>query len=335
MFSKHDFIPDFILPDQDGALVRFYGTAGGEIRLLAFVPNVDETPLCLHLSTLLSRATALGVPVTFIVDQAPENPIDGADIYVDQAHKIRDRWQVESGCHLFLLNENLRVLHTFDVALPADWLDVLDKCLAERAAHIGSTVSAAPVLTVPYALDHDFCDHLMSIWETKGNRETGVEISAGGRRVEATQSLFKRRRDHTVESAELVREITRRVTRRVAPEVHKAFAFRATHYEGFKIVRYDSEVGGFFARHRDNLSPSTAHRRFALSLNLNDDYDGGELCFPEYGEGKYRPNKGGAIIFSGSLLHEALPVTQGHRFVLISFLYRAADRRRPGQSTKA
>jgi predicted 2-oxoglutarate/Fe(II)-dependent dioxygenase YbiX len=329
MFKRHDFIPDFVLPDRNGGLFRFYGSAGGSTRLLALVPDLDHGPWNIHFKELMSRAVAAGVPVTVIVGRVPQVDLGEADVYIDQGDKLRSRWQVDDGPRLFLLNENLRVLHAFDAESPALWLGAFDEYLDDGGQGSAQALIPAPVLLIPNALDHTYCDHLVSIWETQGNRETGIELSADGRRVEKTQSLFKRRRDHTVDNAELMGDITRRVTRRLASEVNKAFAFRSTHYEGFKIVRYDGETGGFFARHRDNLSPSTAHRRFALSLNLNDDYDGGELCFPEYGGGKYRPEKGGAIIFSGSLLHEALPVTRGHRFVLISFLYRAEDRRRP------
>jgi hypothetical protein len=93
---------------------------------------------------------------------------------------------------------------------------------------------------------------------------------------------YKRRRDHIVADPELLRELSSVVGRRVLPEVEKkAFAFRATRFEGFKIACYDAATGGFFRPHRDNLMPSTAHRVFALTLNLNDRYDGGQLRFPE------------------------------------------------------
>jgi hypothetical protein len=78
---------------------------------------------------------------------------------------------------------------------------------------------------------------------------------------------------------------------------------------------------GFFSAHRDNLSPTTAHRRFALTLNLNDGYQGGQLRFPEYGPERYRPALGAALVFSCSHLHEVLDVTAGRRFVLLSFLF--------------
>jgi hypothetical protein len=41
----------------------------------------------------------------------------------------------------------------------------------------------------------------------------------------------------------------------------------------------------------------------------------------------YRPGAGGAVVFSGSHLHQALPVTRGKRYVLLSFLFGEGDRR--------
>jgi predicted 2-oxoglutarate/Fe(II)-dependent dioxygenase YbiX len=105
------------------------------------------------------------------------------------------------------------------------------------------------------------------------------------------------------------------------PELSKAFAYRASRFEGFKIACYQASDRGFFSAHRDNLSPTTAHRRFALTLNLNDGYQGGQLRFPEYGPERYRPAAGAGLLFSCSHLHEVLAVTAGRRFVLLSFLF--------------
>ena len=59
-----------------------------------------------------------------------------------------------------------------------------------------------------------------------------------------------------------------------------------------------------------------------MSINLNlEQFEGGELRFPEFGGQRYRPANGTAIVFSSSLLHEALHVTSGHRLVLLAFLF--------------
>src|ERR1700737_770370 len=182
-------------------------------------------------------------------------------------------------------------------------------------------VSGQPVLLIPGVLDLETCARLIQVLETWGSVETGVERTREGRREDGLDPDAKRRRDHTVEDPELLQSLTAAVGRRVMPEVRKAFAFRATRFEGFKIACYDAAAGGHFRAHRDNLSPSTAHRRFALTLNLNDGYEGGHLRFPEYGAYLYRPGAGGAVVCSGSHPHEALPVTRGRRYVLLSFLF--------------
>lgn len=65
----------------------------------------------------------------------------------------------------------------------------------------------------------------------------------------------------------------------------------------------------------------TAHRRFAVSINLNSDFDGGDLNFPGYGPRRFKPPAGGAIICSCSLMHAVSRVTRGSRYAFLPFLF--------------
>src|SRR5262249_52451146 len=115
---------------------------------------------------------------------------------------------------------------------------------------------------------------------------------------------------------------------RLLPEVHKAYQFRVTRIERHIVACYDAAEGGHFAPHRDNTTRGTAHRRFAVSLNLNTgQYEGGMLCFPEFGPQLYNAPAGGAVVFSCSLLHAATPVTKGKRYAFLPFLYDEAAAR--------
>jgi predicted 2-oxoglutarate/Fe(II)-dependent dioxygenase YbiX len=59
-----------------------------------------------------------------------------------------------------------------------------------------------------------------------------------------------------------------------------------------------------------------------MTINLNaEEYSGGDLVFPEYSREAFRAPTGGAIVFSCSLTHEALPVTAGNRYAFLPFLY--------------
>ena len=118
-----------------------------------------------------------------------------------------------------------------------------------------------------------------------------------------------------------IRQIQFRIRRRIAPEILKAHQFHATRMERYLIACYAAEDGGHFRAHRDNTTSGTAHRRFAVSINLNNEFEGGRISFPEYGPRDFKPPVGGAVVFSCSLLHAVSPVTKGRRFAFLPFLY--------------
>ncbi|MDO9525444.1 MAG: 2OG-Fe(II) oxygenase [Gemmobacter sp.] len=91
--------------------------------------------------------------------------------------------------------------------------------------------------------------------------------------------------------------------------------------ERYLVGCYDATEGGHFRPHRDNTTLGTAHRRWAVSINLNDDFDGGEVSFPEYSSRGYKAPRGGAVIFSCSALHAVSRVTRGKRYAFLPFLY--------------
>jgi predicted 2-oxoglutarate/Fe(II)-dependent dioxygenase YbiX len=147
-------------------------------------------------------------------------------------------------------------------------------------------------------------------------------VSDGQKTVGKFDYNSKIRRDHFIpRGSELDKEARTWIARHVVPEVFKAFNYEVTRLEDMKIACYDAARGGYFRPHRDNTTGATAHRRFAVSVLLNDEYEGGYLRFPEYAPHMYRPKAGGAAVFGCSLLHEATDVTAGRRFVLLTFLY--------------
>jgi hypothetical protein len=131
-----------------------------------------------------------------------------------------------------------------------------------------------------------------------------------------------------VEDEKLTSVLQDRFRRRVVPEIRKAFQFEVTRMERYLVACYAAEEGGHFRAHRDNTTKGTAHRRFAVSVNLNaDEYEGGDLRLPEFGPRTYRAPTGGGVVFSCSLLHEAIPVTRGKRYAFLPFLYDEAARK--------
>lgn len=187
--------------------------------------------------------------------------------------------------------------------------------------HAGA--ATAPVLVAPNVFEPEFCAHLIEHYRARGAEPSGItQQDATGRTFVALDDAFKRRRDVLIDDAPLREAIMQRIYWRLAPLIERAFMWRPTRMERYLIACYDAENGGFFRPHRDNTTHGTAHRRFAVTINLNTgEYDGGDLRFPEFGSRTYRAPTGGAVVFSCSLLHEATPVTKGERFAFLPFLY--------------
>ncbi len=177
----------------------------------------------------------------------------------------------------------------------------------------------APVLLIPDILEPDFIHALLDHWD-KGEKAADRVASASDHAGVGMVAGIKRRADVFLDDRALYEGFHRRIERRVLPELWRAFRFRAASFEAPRIGCYDAAVAGAFGAHRDNRTPFTAHRRFAMSLNLNTGaYDGGRLRFGEFGPEEYEPEAGGAAVFCCDMLHEALPVTAGRRFAIFTF----------------
>jgi predicted 2-oxoglutarate/Fe(II)-dependent dioxygenase YbiX len=185
--------------------------------------------------------------------------------------------------------------------------------------------SHPPVLIVPDVLSRADCQDLISIYESSDVPVVHFsEVVRADQDVKAQNPDYGRRDrlDHLLNTHGIRESVSRKLQRRLLPEVKKAFQYEVKTFEGFRIARYEGERQGKAHGHRDNSKPEVSHRRFAMSINLNsEEFSGGELRFPEYGPQIYKPDTGAAIVFSCSILHEALEVTEGRRFVLITFLF--------------
>jgi peroxiredoxin len=231
----------------------------------------------------------------------------------------------------FVLDERLRIVRVIEwhadpivhVQQLVDALTALPVLEPPRNANV-----QAPILVVPRVFEPAFCRTLIDYYTQRGGRESGFMREVQGKTVEVLDFSHKRRRDEELDNEELRRGCMVRIHDRLVPEIKKAFQFHATRIERYIVGCYEAEVGAHFRAHRDNTTKGTAHRRFAVSLNLNTgEYDGGWLRFPEFGQQLYSAPAGGAVVFSCSLLHEATPVTRGKRFAFLPFLYDDAAAR--------
>jgi predicted 2-oxoglutarate/Fe(II)-dependent dioxygenase YbiX len=204
-------------------------------------------------------------------------------------------------------------------------LDEADRVLGDLSPspqpNLGLSPSPAPILTLANIFEPELCAHLVACFERGGGKDSGFMQDQGGKSVENFDNSWKRRRDFHLTDAGLIANLRARIGRRICPEIKKAFQMRPTRIERDLVARYDSETGGHFGPHRDDTGIAIAHRRFAISINLNVDFEGGEISFPEYSPQTFKAAPGTAIVFSASILHEVSRVTRGRRYVFLTFLF--------------
>jgi predicted 2-oxoglutarate/Fe(II)-dependent dioxygenase YbiX len=183
----------------------------------------------------------------------------------------------------------------------------------------------APALIVPRVFSFELCDFLVQFYQQQGGVDSGFQFDIAGKTTTLSDWRLKRRSDVPVAAPE-VRDLVRgQIVRRLLPQIEQNFQFRATRMDRYIVACYDSEVGGHFHRHRDNVNAGAQHRRFAVSINLNNNFEGCDLMFPEFGRKVYRPPEGGALVFSCGALHQVTPVTKGRRYAFLAFLYGEED----------
>lgn len=85
------------------------------------------------------------------------------------------------------------------------------------------------------------------------------------------------------------------------------------------------DVGGFASVHSDNSDNDGNPNAFEINkyvaiLYINDDYDGGELYFPQH-DISFKPNAYSLYTFPGGVenLHGVSEITRGTRYTMVSF----------------
>jgi predicted 2-oxoglutarate/Fe(II)-dependent dioxygenase YbiX/peroxiredoxin len=233
----------------------------------------------------------------------------------DQPTPVQRRWVI--------VDPSMRVMQV----LPMDAVGA-DEILARLAAlptdpnRYGGIIRPAPVLIIPNVFETELCEQLIALYRSSGGSESGVY--RGGEGVH--DRAFKVRRDHLLTDRALIEQLGRRLLRRVVPDIEKLFFAQMKYVERHIVGCYSQEDGGHFQPHIDNGAGLTEHRRFAISVNLNGGFDGGEVVFPEYNNDGYKAPPGWAVVFPCAILHAVRPVTRGARYAYLPFLYDDAGR---------
>lgn len=224
----------------------------------------------------------------------------------------------------FLLSPRLQVIGSISEPDPARHAEIATRAMAAQVpvTRLVEVLGPPPILVIPHVFEPALCRMLIDGYRKHGGEQSGFMVDEGGKTTQKFNPGVKVRKDWIIEEPRLCDAIGARIQRRIVPEIQKAYNVHIRHMERHLVGCYEAGDGGHFSAHRDNEALGAAHRQFACSLNLNaEEYEGGDLTFPEFGPQSYRPPTGGCVIFSCTLLHAATKVRSGTRYVFLPFLH--------------
>ncbi|MFV3130424.1 2OG-Fe(II) oxygenase [Niveispirillum sp. KHB5.9] len=321
--------PWFAAPSGDVAQFHFASLGGRNVVL------------CFHGTDITEAEAATDLLTAWAEGMNERHVVSFAVVTNDRGIAARFRWP---RLRLFRDDPSGSIAQAYGIGPEGGWVvvDTLMRVLMRAPLSAGAAVlvrvatlppaglmasmdAPAPVLAVPGIFEPEFCRQLIALYQAHGGADSGFMREKEGRTVGTIDHGFKRRRDMIINDQAVIAAARTRIERRLLPMIIRALQFRTTRMERYIVACYDAAEQGFFRAHRDNTTRGTAHRRLAVSINLNaEEFEGGELCFPEFSPRTYRPTTGGAVVFSCSMLHEAQPVTRGTRYAFLPFLYDEA-----------
>ena len=108
------------------------------------------------------------------------------------------------------------------------------------------------------------------------------------------------------------------ILQKIAKMVNLYFKYDLTGIEKAQIMHYKSPSNGYSYHIDLSASESEVSRKVSVSILLNDDYEGGEMCFRTSEEGScQKPSAGNVIAFSSFIPHKINPVTSGERYAVV------------------
>lgn len=332
-----DPVPWFDARTLAGASINL-GVVAGRWIALCFLNAMDRDAEATRvLAELLGEAKSFNDDHLIFYAVLTEQPRDAAALaevshkalgfVADYSGDITATFQATNASRLIVLDPLLRVAADFPIGVNGASTEVMRKYLRDLPAvdDYAGVPLTAPALIVPGVFEPEVCEFLIDLYDKDGGVDSGFMLDKDGKTGTVFNYGLKRRRDFVIDDP-AVRELMRdRVVRRLVPAVERFFQYRPTRMDRYLVSCYATDDGGHFSRHRDNVNAGARHRRFAVSINLNSDYDGCDLIFPEFGRRLYRAPCGGAVVFSCGALHQVMPITRGKRYAFIPFLYGEED----------
>jgi len=111
-----------------------------------------------------------------------------------------------------------------------------------------------------------------------------------------------------------------RILNKIAVSANKYFNYAINGIETAQIIHYKAPSNGYGYHIDIGPEGTAANRKISMTLSLNEEYEGGELCFRTGDNASCtRPKMGEIVAFSSFISHQVKPVTKGDRYVVVAW----------------
>ena len=111
-----------------------------------------------------------------------------------------------------------------------------------------------------------------------------------------------------------------RILNKIAVSANKYFNYAINGIETAQIIHYKAPSNGYGYHIDIGPEGTAAKRKISMTLCLNEEYEGGELCFRTGDNASCtRPKMGEIVAFSSFISHQVKPVTKGDRYVVVAW----------------
>lgn len=90
-------------------------------------------------------------------------------------------------------------------------------------------------------------------------------------------------------------------------------------FEDYRVIKYD--INQHFAPHIDDgILRDNLYRRISSVFYINDNYEGGEINFPNFNI-SYKPNANELLVFPSNFMyvHSVSPITKGTKYCIVGW----------------
>ena len=173
------------------------------------------------------------------------------------------------------------------------------------------------IVQVNNMIDDDFCKEIIKFINQKSLKQMktlgGMDINT--RNVLGYPLDFEHR--DKIISDKIIKTIEKLYT------YYKIKFFKMTNFKISQIDLLKYEINGKYDIHTDHISK--AMRQISVIINLNDDYEGGDLIFTDQKEKEIKRlklGKGSIVFFPSNFMypHGIQPITKGTRYSIVAWL---------------